>query len=99
MSLKLILSDEAVLDIEEAFLWYLAIEPKLADDFETLLYTSFNDILSFPNSFQKRYKNVRVRFLERFPYGVHYLTQDSSVIVVGVFHTSRNPKNWFNRGK
>lgn len=99
MSKEFILSDEAVLDIEEAFLWYAKIDSNIADKFEANLHTIFKNIRLYPEGFQKRYKNVRVKFLKKFPYGVHYIMQNNSIIVVGVFHTSRNPKNWLKRIK
>jgi toxin ParE1/3/4 len=96
----LILSDEAVLDIEEAFLWYLEINPGIADKFENSLFTELEHIQSYSENFQARYKNIRVRFLSKFPYGVHYLIKDNeTLLVVGVFHTSKDPKNWFDRIK
>lgn len=99
MKRELILSDEAVLDIEEAFLWYAKIERNLANRFEVELYSVFDDLHLYPDSFQKRYKNIRVRFLKKFPYGVHYSVRKNSIIVVGVFHVGKNPKNWFKRVK
>ncbi len=94
----LILSDEAVLDIEEAFLWYFEINPSIANQFQNLLLTELEHIQAYPENFQNRYKHVKVRFLSRFPYGVHYMISEiNAIIVVGVFHTSKDPKNWFNR--
>lgn len=96
----LILSDEAVLDIEEAFLWYIEINPGIADQFENQLLTELEHIQAFSENFQTRYKNVKVRFLSKFPYGVHYITRETDIVlVVGVFHTSKDPKNWFDRIK
>lgn len=54
MSLKLILSDEAVLDIEEAFLWYFEISPDIADKFEKKIFTVLEQIQSHPENFQTR---------------------------------------------
>lgn len=99
MSLKLILSDEAVLDIEEAFLWYFEINPVIADKFEKTIFTTLEHIHIYPEYFQTKYRNIRVRFLSKFPYGVHYLYENNKIIIVGVFHTSRDPKNWFDRIK
>jgi plasmid stabilization system protein ParE len=100
MKNKLIISDEAAFDVEEAFLWYAEIEFNLALRFEKELYRTIDHLLLYPDSFQKRYKGVRISFLKKFPYGVHYLFQeDSIIVVVGVFHTSRSPENWFDRIK
>jgi len=53
----LILSDEAVLDIEEAFIWYFEINPSIADKFENTLFTELEHIQTNSENFQTRYKN------------------------------------------
>jgi len=48
-------------------------------------------------AFQKRYRNVKILFIKRFPYGIHYILKEDEIIVIGIFHTSRTPKNWAKR--
>ena len=48
-------------------------------------------------AFQKKYKDIKIRFISRFPYGIHYTYNDNKIIVIAVFHTSRSPKNWSKR--
>jgi plasmid stabilization system protein ParE len=91
---QLLLSDETRLDILEAFSWYERRRPGLGKDFELCLEVGLNQIQRDPSLFQKRYKGLRIHFIDRFPYGIHYLVEDNSVKVFGVFHTSRNPINW-----
>lgn len=99
MSFQLVLSDEAVLDIEDAFVWYQKIEPNLSEAFEKELYQSIAQITRNPNNFQIKYKNVKVIYLKKFPYGIHYFINEKTILVIGVFHTSRSPKRWFLRIK
>lgn len=96
---QLLLSDETRLDILEAFSWYESRRPGLGKDFELCLEAGFNQIQRDPLLFQKRYKKLRIHFIERFPYGIHYLIEENSVKVFGVFHTSRNPIRWKIRTK
>jgi toxin ParE1/3/4 len=39
-------------------------------------------------------RRARVR---RFPYGVFYLVTDSTIVVVGVLHGRRSPRQWKSR--
>jgi toxin ParE1/3/4 len=96
---QLLVSDESRLDILEAFAWYEKHKPGLGKDFELCLEAGFNKIQRNPLIFQTRYKKLRIHFIERFPYGIHYLIEKDFIKVFGVFHTSRNPKAWVIRLK
>jgi hypothetical protein len=61
------------------------------------LEAGIGEILRNPEAFQKRYKNIKIRFISRFPYGIHYIRIENVITVIGVFHTSRSPKNWSKR--
>jgi hypothetical protein len=80
MSFKLLLNDEALLDIEDAFIWYHKIEVKLSEVFEKELTISLNQIKKHPENFQAKYKNIKVVFLKKFPYGIHYYVDNDVVI-------------------
>ncbi len=91
------LTDDALFDIEEIVLWYEDQRKGLSYDFELCLEAGINEIIRTPLAFQKRYNNVKILFINRFPYGIHYTLQKDEIIVIGVFHTSRSPKNWDKR--
>src|ERR1700744_2315261 len=91
---QLLISDESRLDILDAFSWYEDQRPGLGKDFELCLEAGLNKIKQYPLLFQKRYKNLHIYFIERFPYGIHYLIEGDTIKVFGVFHTSRNPARW-----
>lgn len=88
---------EALFDIEEIVLWYEEQREGLSYDFELCLEAGISEIIRTPTAYQKRYKNVKVLFISRFPYGIHYIINPHDIIVIGVFHTSRSPKNWSKR--
>ena len=94
---SLIISDEAYFDTLDAYLWYNTVRDRLGDEFEHCLEKELLRLIENPEQFQIKYKSIRVAYLEKFPYGVHYLIQDNFIKVVAVFHTSRNPQNWKNR--
>jgi toxin ParE1/3/4 len=95
--LPLVFIKEALFDVEEIVLWYEEHREGLSYDFELCLEVGLHEIHRNPQAFQKRYKSVKIRFIQRFPYGIHYIVEENKIIVLGVFHTSRSPKNWFKR--
>ena len=88
---------EALFDIEDIVLWYEEQRIGLSYDFELCLEAGVEAILRNPDAFQKKYKNIKIRFISRFPYGIHYRFEKNEIVVIGVFHTSRSPKNWSKR--
>ena len=91
-------SDESFLDIEDAVLWYETIRKGLSIDFELCLETGIDEILKNPNNFQERYSYVRIHFIKRFPYGIHfYQSVENMIRIIGIIHTSRSPQIWFER--
>ena len=83
--------------IEEIIFWYEDQREGLSFDFELCLEVGINEIQRSPSAFQKKYKEVKIRFINRFPYGIHYLVKEDIITVIGIFHTSRSPKNWSKR--
>lgn len=94
---SIIFTKEALFDIEDIVLWYEKQRVGLSYDFELCLEAGIAEVSRNPDNFQKRYKKVRIRFISRFPFGIHYLIKENEIIVLGVFHTSRSPKNWSKR--
>jgi plasmid stabilization system protein ParE len=96
---NLVFTQEALFDVEEIVFWYENQRLGLSFDFELCLEAQLEYLLKNPNSFQLKYKNVKIIFLKRFPYGVHYIVEKNQIYVIGVFHTSKSPKNWTERIK
>ena len=99
MKLKysLIFSDEAYFDILDAYLWYESVRKGLGNDFELCLEAEIKLLICNPLQYQVQYKKIRIAFIERFPYGIHYVIDQSFIKVIAVFHTARNPQNWDDR--
>lgn len=94
---KINFTKEALFDIEDVVLWYEEQRLGLSYDFELCLEAGIGQILRNPEAFQKRYKKIKIRFISRFPYGIHYIFFENEITVIGIFHTSRSPKNWSKR--
>ena len=94
---KIYFTNEALFDIEAVVLWYEEQRIGLSYDFELCLEAGIEEVLRNPEAFQKRYKQVKIKFILRFPYEIHYIFIENEITVIGVFHTSRSPKNWSKR--
>lgn len=94
MTHKIYLSEEAELDLIEAHREYESKRPFLGEEFLLCVEAVLQRIARNPVHFQVRYKDVRIAFTERFPNGIHFLIEDKTIYVQGVFHMSQNPKSW-----
>lgn len=85
-------------DATEVFEYYENINLTLASRFLDSLYLELDGICENPEIFQLKYKNTRVRYLKKFPFGVHYrIIDDSFIEILSIIHTSRNPEIWKKR--
>jgi plasmid stabilization system protein ParE len=85
---KLVIKSTAAIEIEEVIAYYAAINMTLAIKLEKEIRSSFLKIAKNPESFQIRYKTIRVIWLKKFPYGVYYLF-DSEEVYIMAFWSSR----------
>jgi plasmid stabilization system protein ParE len=95
MSLPVIILPEAERDLAEAKKWY---EGKgFGDEFRQSIENALDRISRAPELHAVIFKGVRRCFVQRFPYGIFYLAEDSRVVVVAVTHSRRNPMRWERR--
>lgn len=82
------ISDEAIEDINQAFLWYENQSPGLGFDFIEILNNDFQHILSFSDSFPLVFKKLRKCVLKKFPFNIYYQigTYKKEIKIVRVLH-------------
>lgn len=97
MNYKVLISDESRLDIIEAYTWYDIQSEGLGKDFERCLEVAFDALIRNPKVCPIRYSGIRIFYIQRYPFGIHYLIESNEIKIFGVFHTSRNPNSWENR--
>lgn len=97
MKYNLSVSEHALLDIEDTIYWYESIHQNLGEDLKFSLLESLDYIEKNPLQFSKKYKEIRVKFIRRFPYGIHYTLTTSEIKVIAFFHMKRDPKKWNKR--
>lgn len=97
MKYKIFISEAAEFDIKESYSWYEQRQPNLGKNFKKQVVFIFKKIEDNPLIFQIKYSEVRVAFLNKFPFGIHYLVNKDKIIVLAVFHTSINPRKWVRK--
>jgi toxin ParE1/3/4 len=91
------ISDEAENDFDNSYEYYYYDSPKVADAFFLRINSSLETIKKTPLSFPEIYKSLRKFTVKKFPFVIYYQVVDYTIIVISIFHTSRNPNIWTER--
>ena len=97
MNYRLLIRPEAEADLDEARRWYGQRRVGLNDDFLLCVEDAIGRICRNPYHFGVVHQDIRRTLVRRFPYGIFYRAVEQQVIVLGVFHGSRDPKSWRSR--
>lgn len=97
MRRRIVIRPEAEGDLEEAYRWYEEQVPGLGTDFLLCFEEGLAKIERRPQGYPVVRKDIRRLLIRRFPYGIFYLVVEDSIIVLGVFHARRDPKQWAAR--
>jgi toxin ParE1/3/4 len=90
---------EAKAEFDEAADWYEGQRGGLGLRFVGQIRAVLRRIARNPKLHAAVYKDVRKAVVARFPYVVLYREEDRSVVVIAVFHASRNPGVWKSRAR
>ena len=91
------LSAEAEQDFDNSYNYYFSKSNDIANLFYNQINSALSSIKEYPYLYQKVFANIRKFTLTKFPFVIYYQIQKSKIQVIAVFHTSRNPQNWFER--
>jgi plasmid stabilization system protein ParE len=70
----------------------------LGTEFRTVIEQHFKRIADNPDLFPKvRGEARRAVVLRRFPFVIHFLVEAKRIVILSVFHTSRNPEQLRDR--
>ena len=91
---KISISEEAIEDLNDVLFWYELHSKQLSKEFYKNLRYGFKKILSNPQSYQKVYNNVRRCLMKKFPFSIIYRLDEVNmeIVIISIFHNSRNPK-------
>ena len=94
MTRRLILRPEAEADLAEAYEWYEQRRAGLGQSLLLSVEAALASIQENPTSFPVVHGEIRRALIRRFPFGVFYLVDRGTIVVLSVFHASRDPKGW-----
>lgn len=98
-TMRLQIEDEALQDLQSADRWYEKERPGLGFDFLFAIEAAFSAIRRNPDAFAMVGNSIRRAPVRRFPYGVFFLVEDDSIVVIAVLHAKRSPKLWLKRAR
>lgn len=91
------LHPKAEKDLQEALNYYHRIDTNLKEKFIYCLDLTFNKILNFPNLYPYETKTSQKVLMDKFPYIIIYEQYKNIIMILAIFHTSRNPTNLKDR--
>lgn len=83
------LSDEALLDLDEVRSFYSEISSELLERFDKDITKTVERIEENPQHFQKRYRDIKIVFTKKFPFGIHYLVDGNIIFFQRILHRKR----------
>lgn len=99
MKLPVILEPLAEEDIKEVYRWYELQLTGLGSEFLVSIQSTFGRIERYPLIYQTIIAQLRRAPVERFPFGIFYVTKEEASYVLAVHHYSRNPDSLEKRLK
>ncbi len=95
---KLEVRPAAKQDFDEAADWYRDRDRSVRSRFTAAVRTSLSSIRQRPHSYPVVFgTEIRQILVDRFPYSVFYKIKGDTVLVIAIFHQSRNPIIWRGR--
>lgn len=97
MSLPVVLRVLAQIEFDEAHDFYESRVQGLGHRFSDSVHGVLFRIGNNPKGFPIAKQNIHRAIVPGFPYRVYYYEEANRVVVISVFHTSRNPAVWMKR--
>lgn len=84
----------ATQEVEAAFAWYERLRSGLGDEFVRSVAASAESLERSPERFPLTRAPFRWVKLRRFPYGLHFSIQGSTVTILACLHFRQSPSRW-----
>jgi plasmid stabilization system protein ParE len=97
MSLPVSFRAPARSEYDAAVSWYEQARPGLGSDFEAEVQAVLDTASATPDRYPVADGDVREAPVRGFPYCVYYRVRLGKLIVVAVYHQSRDPSGWRGR--
>ena len=97
MSLQVVFRIAARLEFEEAVNWYDEQRKGLGEEFLHEIDELVFRMSEHPARYPVVFADVHRAMTRRFPYSVIFRTRSSTLVVLAVFHSRRDPRVWKRR--
>jgi plasmid stabilization system protein ParE len=77
--------------------WYERQQDGLGLRFIDQVQKVLDNILESPERYPVALRDVREAIVSKFPYAVYYRVKSDRVVILAVFHCSRDPAQWQSR--
>lgn len=84
-------------ELNEAIDYYNECQDGLGLEFAKEVYSSIQNILSFPQAWTPLSENTRRCLINRFPYGILYHVTDDEIFIIAVMQLNKRPEYWKER--
>jgi len=79
-------------DLEMAFAWYERQRRGLGFDFLDCVETAIQNIITYPEMYQIRYRDFRGCPIRRFPFSIFYTIEQNEIVLHPIFDNPQDPK-------
>ncbi|MCD6013337.1 MAG: type toxin-antitoxin system RelE/ParE family toxin [Flavipsychrobacter sp.] len=99
MKYRYIYDPRAITEYEEAIIWYSERSELVSENFVLAVNEKLDEICEHPTRYRNTKKYFRETFLKKYPYSIVYFVEEDAktVVIVSIFHSSRNPKKKYKR--
>jgi toxin ParE1/3/4 len=97
VSYSLLVRPEAQADLAETQKWYEERATGLGRQFVEAVDDTLVSITNNPQAYPAVRNVVRRALTKRFPYGVLFLVEEDTVVVLAILHQARDPELWSRR--
>lgn len=92
MIYQLIFTLKSDQDLTKIKVWYDGISINLTQELFLEISKELKIIKKEPLLYQTRYKSIRIAFINRFEYGIHFIVKNNTIIILRILHN----KQYFN---
>jgi len=84
-------------DFSSGVKYYSEFSISLSSRFREAFRIKLRSVSEFSESYGIYQDNLRVAKLDRFPYLIAFTETESTVSIIGLFHSASDPESWLSR--
>ena len=89
--------EEARQDFSESYEYYESQRSGLGERFYRELETVLTSVRNQPFAFREVRSGIRKARLKIFPFAIYFRLEQEAIVVIAVYHKSRDPRGWQSR--